>query len=171
MRSHYLALITLVGFGIIAYYGVAGAANSDPASPPAGDVNCSLSVDPVDSLVILRFDADLETSLPAGCPEPGDAIVHPVSAAISDLALRLGVAHETIAVREINQVIWSDACLGVHDRSCPQVLTKGYLISLRSDGVKYLYHSDCAGELRAASFALPEVVVDDDPVQLLEACG
>ncbi len=36
-----------------------------------GDVNCSGSADPVDSLTLLRFDSNLSVGQPAGCPAVG----------------------------------------------------------------------------------------------------
>ena len=46
------------------------------ASPhPWGDVDCGGEVTPVDSLKLLRFDAGLGVTQPAGCPEMGSAVL------------------------------------------------------------------------------------------------
>ena len=65
-----------------------------------GDVDCDGSVDAVDALNVLRYDADMGTNQPPGCSALGDG-GHPVASAINDLALRLGVDLDAIIVSEV----------------------------------------------------------------------
>ena len=64
------------------------------------------------------------------------------------LASRLGVSPDEIIVVSVEAVTWNDSSLG-----CPssgvsylQVLTPGYKIILRVDGVEYAYHTDDANK-------------------------
>ena len=51
----------------------AGAARGLSAVNPKGDMNCNGSVNPVDSLLLLRHDAGLNVNLPAGCDAIGSS--------------------------------------------------------------------------------------------------
>jgi len=53
---------------------ISGTAEPAPVDRLWGDANCNDSVDPVDSLGILRADAGLPVSQEAGCPEVGDTV-------------------------------------------------------------------------------------------------
>ena len=82
------------------------------------------------------------SDLPAP-PRPGP-VAAPVEPARQDLAQRLGVKAEDIAVQAVEAVEWSDASLG-----CPQlgmmyaqVITPGYRIRLQAGDQIYEYHSD-----------------------------
>lgn len=73
-------------------------------------------------------------------PAPMAALVE---GAIADLAGRLGVAAESIAVEGLHAVVWSDGSIG-----CPQpgmlytqALVEGALIVLGAGGARYRYHS------------------------------
>lgn len=50
---------------------VGSAARSPAAVHPKGDMNCNGSVNPIDSLLLLRHDAGLNVNLPAGCDAIG----------------------------------------------------------------------------------------------------
>ncbi len=72
-----------------------------------------------------------------------------VAEAKADLARRLAIPLEAIAVLEAASVTWPDASLG-----CPQegmryaqVLTRGYLIRLGAEGREYEYHAGWGGTL------------------------
>lgn len=39
-----------------------------------GDINCSGASDPIDGLLVLRFDAGLNVNTPADCPKPGQVV-------------------------------------------------------------------------------------------------
>lgn len=77
----------------------------------------------------------------------GGADVNPqVEKAIDDLASRQGADQSEVAVETVERVEWRDSSLG-----CPQpgmmyaqVITPGYRIILRLDGVRYTYHADLA---------------------------
>lgn len=71
------------------------------------------------------------------------------SAAIEDLAGRLGVAPEAIAVVEINETDWPDASLGcpAPDMGYAQVITPGVQVLLTSGGQTYSYHGRSLDDL------------------------
>lgn len=66
-----------------------------------------------------------------------------------DLATRLGIAADAIAVVEARYVEWRDGSLGCPEpgQAYPQVITPGYQLTLRAQGQEYTYHTDT---LRAA---------------------
>lgn len=71
-----------------------------------------------------------------------------VAAAVADLAERLGIKADQVAVIAAESVEWRDASLG-----CPQpgmmyaqVITPGYLIVLEAGGTQYPYHAGRSGE-------------------------
>jgi hypothetical protein len=71
------------------------------------------------------------------------------SAAIDDLAGRLGVAPDAINVVEVNEVEWPDASLGcpAPDMGYAQVITPGVQVTLESGGQTYDYHGTSLGDL------------------------
>jgi hypothetical protein len=71
------------------------------------------------------------------------------SAAIDDLAGRLGVAPEAITVVEVNEVEWPDASLGcpAPDMGYAQVITPGVQVILESGGQTYDYHGRSLDDL------------------------
>lgn len=71
------------------------------------------------------------------------------SAAIEDLAGRLGVAPEAIEVVEINEIDWPDASLGcpAPDMGYAQVITPGIQVILESGGQTYAYHGSSPNDL------------------------
>lgn len=75
--------------------------------------------------------------------------------AVEDLAARLGVPANAVAVVAMRRVEWSDACLGVHfpDQACAQVITSGYWLKLRAQGKDYIYHTDTRDRVIAVGFA------------------
>ena len=108
-----------------------------PASPGADEVGPP-SVPPVMATPTALIPATIEA--PAG-PETVIAL------ATEDLAERLEVAAEKIAVLEAKPIEWSDTSLG-----CPQpgkmydqVITLGYRIIMKVGGEQYEYHSDKEG--------------------------
>ncbi|MEX0684331.1 MAG: hypothetical protein WD904_12570 [Dehalococcoidia bacterium] len=62
---------------------VSPTSSATPSTTPVGiarvwgDINCGGGSNPVDSLLVLRFDAGLSTSAPAGCPLPGTLLYVP----------------------------------------------------------------------------------------------
>lgn len=72
----------------------------------------------------------------------------PISAAVDDLAARLGTY--TIEIVSVEPVDWPDACLGLArpDEACAQVITPGLRIILSVGGRQYEYHTDLTGHVR-----------------------
>jgi len=68
------------------------------------------------------------------------------AAAVADLAARLNVTEDAIAVASAERVDWPDACLGISqpDVACAEVITPGYRIILEANGGTYEYHTDGA---------------------------
>ncbi|MBK8048576.1 MAG: hypothetical protein IPK16_16530 [Anaerolineales bacterium] len=81
----------------------------------------------------------------ASAPQPVDPIT---TAAVADLAARLGVTPDQITVVSAEPVVWPDASLGCPqpDMMYAQVLQDGMRIVLSVDGKEYVYHS---GETKA----------------------
>lgn len=79
---------------------------------------------------------------PGDAPEAASPDRAAAGAAIQDLAGRLGVAPEAIAVVEVNEVEWPDASLGcpAPDMGYAQVITPGVQVILESGGQTYEYH-------------------------------
>lgn len=65
------------------------------------------------------------------------------------LADELQIDVATVEVVSIEEVEWSDSCLGVNDPEtmCMQVITPGYLIVLSADGEQFEYHSNADGSM------------------------
>jgi hypothetical protein len=62
----------------------------------------------------------------------------------TDLAQRLGVSVDEIAIKEVKAVEWKDASLGCPTRGVNyvQVVTPGYRIVLEAKGQTYDYRTD-----------------------------
>jgi hypothetical protein len=91
--------------------------------------------------------SDVDTSSPGlmktseGSMDP--ALQQLVDVAIDDLANRLAIGRDGIAVSEVRRVIWPDRSLGCPrpGMNYPQVQQDGLLIRLRAHGREYSYHS------------------------------
>jgi hypothetical protein len=86
----------------------------------------------------------------SGSPTPFDAPIQPpaaATAALRALASQLGVEAERITIAEIEEVEWSDSCLGAGGpaESCLQVITPGFKVVLTLDGVAYTLHTNADG--------------------------
>ena len=66
--------------------------------------------------------------------------------AVDDLVARLGVTREAVETVSVEAHTWSDASLGLPEpgMAYAQVLTDGFIVTLRSTGKTYVYH--VAGE-------------------------
>jgi hypothetical protein len=64
--------------------------------------------------------------------------------AAEDLASRLEIKAEQVAVISTEVVEWPNACLGIEERdvACAEVITQGFRIVLDVEGVRYEYHTD-----------------------------
>lgn len=83
---------------------------------------------------------------PITIPEAGALEPYPpaVPAAMQALAEELGRSPEAITVVAYEQAEWPDACLGLPQpgEQCAQVVTPGWKVVLRMDGVDYELHTD-----------------------------
>jgi hypothetical protein len=72
-----------------------------------------------------------------------------VGAAQQELSELLEVPVQQIDPVSVEQVEWSDACLGLAqaDELCAQVITPGWLIVLAAEGERFEVHSDQSGEI------------------------
>lgn len=63
------------------------------------------------------------------------------------LAKRLSVPIDQVTISEIEQVQWSDACLGLQkpDEACLTVITDGFRVMLTAGGQSYEAHTDMEG--------------------------
>ena len=68
----------------------------------------------------------------------------PVQRAVADLAQRLEIEPEAVAVAGFEEVVWPDASLGHPEegRLYAQVQTPGYRVVLHAEGRGYVYHTD-----------------------------
>ncbi len=68
-------------------------------------------------------------------------------AAQKDLALRLSLAVDKIAVKETKKMDWPDACLGLLDKEamCAEVITPGFRVTLEANGKTYVYRTNETG--------------------------
>lgn len=83
------------------------------------------------------------TSPPQAAPRVPEDAARAVAWARRDLASRLKVAEDAVALESIEAVDWNDSSLG-----CPQpgymylqVITPGYRVVLRAEGATYAYRS------------------------------
>jgi hypothetical protein len=113
---------------------------SSPTDPPASSAGTTGSTSP------RSFTATpLTPSVPPASQRPGfslDPSMPRVVAAIADLASRLGVAVDAVAVVDARAVTWGDSSLG-----CPQPgmqylqrTVDGVLVILEAGGRRYEYH-------------------------------
>jgi hypothetical protein len=72
----------------------------------------------------------------------------PVSAAVDDLAARLGT--RAIEIVSVQPVDWPNACLGLArpDEACAQVITPGLRVILSAASRQYEYHTDLSTRVR-----------------------
>lgn len=103
-----------------------------------------------------RSRASQPVSTPSPVPAPAQATSSPsgdlgpdqlCALAVADLAGRLHIAPESIAVRTLESVDWLDASLGCPepDTMYGQVITPGYRIILAAGDRTYAYHASLRG--------------------------
>lgn len=83
---------------------------------------------------------------PVGKPVEGEKPAA-VDNAVEMLATENAVRPDDINIVSVEEVVWSNSCLGVQTPGlmCMQVLTPGYRIVLETGGKRYEYHTDDAG--------------------------
>jgi hypothetical protein len=106
---------------------------TEPSTPSTATTPASFSVEP------LPPSSSASGSLPGS---PIDPTLPLVTAAVEDLAGRLGIEPDAVTVVAAQAVTWSDGSLG-----CPepgmmytQVLVDGTLVVLEAGGRRYEYH-------------------------------
>lgn len=67
-----------------------------------------------------------------------------VERAKQDLAHRLGITETEIEVDSVNEEEFPDMCLGVpvEDEMCSQMISSGWQIDLKANGLDYNYRAD-----------------------------
>ena len=80
-----------------------------------------------------------------------------LNAMVADLATRLDVPAESIAILKGVPVTWNDGSLGCPEpgMAYAQVLSDGYWVVLEADGRRYSYHANSRGGFRLCENAVP----------------
>jgi hypothetical protein len=96
-------------------------------------------------LLLQALLGDPITLAPEVVDEPYPAAVPAALTAAADL---FGVAPSEIEVIGLEEMIWSDACLGLPEAGerCAEVRMPGWRITLRGGGVEAVFRTDQAGE-------------------------
>lgn len=84
--------------------------------------------------------------------EPGNQVhgqlAEPAAAAArADLAAQLGIEEQKIVIMLVEEMTWSDGCLGLGGpaESCLAALTEGFRVELEAQGKTYIYRTDKTG--------------------------
>jgi hypothetical protein len=75
------------------------------------------------------------------------------------LEAEFGFSPDEVQFVSMEEVEWSDACLGVADKGemCAQVITPGFLIRMQAGGRLYELHTNPTGSLVRIASATPEI--------------
>jgi len=104
--------------------------------------------------VTLTPPPDRKTPLPNGLPTPTLEATLPAPMALKavanaqvDLASRLDLPSDSVALVQVEPTEWPNACLGLPapGEACAEVLTPGYRIVLQAGEQTYVYRSDLEG--------------------------
>ncbi len=90
-----------------------------------------------------------------------------ISAIRGDVAQRALVDASSVQILRVEEVTWSNACLGVQasGEACAEVLTNGFVAWAQGNDVAYRYHTDLAGSnVRFAVGDLPPGDVPSAPL-------
>jgi hypothetical protein len=133
---------------IVTVVAACGASAAPPAFPTASSKPATLppSVLPTMPPSVLPTEAATGAAAQPTGEQWKDAPVAALNAA-ADLAQRLKIDVNTITLVSVEQVDWSDACLGIQqpDVMCAQVITSGYKVILEANGQQYEYHTNASG--------------------------
>lgn len=123
----------LAALCVLALWLIACGASGEPLEQP--DVKTSTSV--VDETTATTEGSTLQT-----VPRSEADLLALAKAARSDLAGRIGVPEEEIAITGAAAVVWNDGSMGCPqpDMSYTQVLVDGARVTLAHDGTDYTYH-------------------------------
>ena len=71
-----------------------------------------------------------------------------VQAAVAALAQQLNIDPQTIKVVSVEQVEWSDGCLGLGrpDQDCLQVIVPGFRVMLEANGARHEVRTNLNGK-------------------------
>lgn len=90
----------------------------------------------------------VQTTTPAqpGMEAPADSPA--VQAAVAALAQQLSIDPQAIKVVSVEQVEWSDGCLGLGrpDQACLQVIVPGFRVMLEANGAQYEVRTNLNGK-------------------------
>jgi hypothetical protein len=126
------------------------------------------------ALVLSACQPAIPTPLP-NITLPGPTLAFPeypeaASSAQAALADRLGLSAEEVAIEQVVPALWPDSCLGLaaEGELCLQVITSGYLVTLRAGDRIYEYRTDLEGRaVRAVPADLEKPVAVDSAIQAL----
>ncbi len=120
------------------------------AAPTPGVVSPTVQVPPVD---VPAVPTDI-------IPTPNDAPIQPPQSALAAqaaLAAQLGVEPGDVTIAAIEEVQWTDSCLGAGGpaESCLQVITPGWRVTLTYQGEIFVYHTNADGTVLRLAQQLP----------------
>lgn len=145
MNKNHLLLVILVAVVVIlgAYWIVASKTSQVPVE---ADQPASTSAD---GSPTVTSQTPIATS--GENPQPGsihDMPVEPAAAAArKDLAAKLGVVEKSIVIMLVEEVTWSDGCLGLGGpaESCLQARVPGFRVEMLAQGKTHLYRTNKNG--------------------------
>jgi hypothetical protein len=123
-------------------------------STPAGPVVVPTEVAPT--------PAEPTPAKPTPTDEPAAEDVPAANAVVQALAALLGLDAGQIKVVSVEEVEWSDSCLGIVyiDAICAAGVVPGYRIVLEANGLQFEYHTNADGTARAIAPATPETAAE-----------
>jgi hypothetical protein len=153
MMKPRLMLIVLLSTLLLAACGAPSAPPTVPTAPPSVLPTMAPSVLPTQPPsplpgggLVTRPEADVWKDAPAAALNSR-----------ADLAQRLQVDPDTIALISVEHVDWPDACMGIEAPGimCAMVITPGYRVILEADGKQYEYHTNETGDVVRLATPLP----------------
>lgn len=87
----------------------------------------------------------VDRKTPVSTPAPA---VDPSARVQADLAARLGLPPDQLALRSIESVDWPDGCLGVYQKDvlCTEAIVPGYRVIFEAGEQRYEFHTDQNGD-------------------------
>lgn len=130
---------------------------SPAPAPPATSTVQALSPSRVTRQRPVRLTLPERSPTSVGEPETGEVPDDVLDAILADLASRLGIGNDSIAVVRAESVVWNDSALG-----CPQpgmmylqALVSGYWVVLEADGKEFDYRAADSGRFFLCERQLP----------------
>ena len=124
---------------------IVGCSNGDGDADGAGEP-LTLPNAPTAAAALATALATLQATPADSTPGPGVSLPA-VAAARANLAERFERDPAEVEVISVTAQEWPDACLGLADEGevCAQVMTSGYLVTLRLSGNEYTFRTDVDG--------------------------